>query len=297
MKIFSKKREFYPILKTQFKETNVSDDFDFYHSTLKSSLFQFIGNFVIIFLGLNAFFGFLYFLQLDSIKGVEAHTFLNCFFFSVQTMGTIGYGAYTPNTLYAHFLATIEVMIGLVGIGTFAAITFARISLPSGRLKFSDQCVVNEDQGDPKLMFRVVHLRNNMIMKAKITLQLLLPVTNQYQQIEMILHDLDLENDYFHVMTGSWVVTHRINTSSPLYNKTQENLIAAKCCLIATITGVDGTISQGVNYVQSFLPKDILWGKRFKSIIRHDEKNNEYIIDLNLVNTIEDAFVTTPIGR
>lgn len=288
------KTKYSQVLRTNFKEKYLSEGFDFYHGTLKSSLVTFIGNFVGIFLGLNAIFGFLYYLQPNSIAGVAEHNFLDCFFFSVQTMGTIGYGAYTPQTIYAHILVTIEVMIGLVGIGTFAALTFARISLPSGRLKFSEQCVINVDDGEPKLMFRVVHLRNNMIMNAKISLQLLMPTTNAYGQVEINLVDLPLENDFYHVMTASWIVKHPLTSISPIYNKTQADLAAEKCCLIATITGIDGTISQNVNHVYSYLPEDILWDMRFKSVIQFDEQQGEHVIDLNMVNHLEESFTKKP---
>jgi inward rectifier potassium channel len=288
------KTKYSQVLRTNFKEKYRSEGFDFYHGTLKSSLVTFIGNFVGIFLGLNAIFGFLYYLQPYSIAGVAEHNFLDCFFFSVQTMGTIGYGAYTPQTIYAHILVTIEVMIGLVGIGTFAALTFARISLPSGRLKFSEQCVINVDDGEPKLMFRVVHLRNNMIMNAKISLQLLMPTTNAYGQVEINLVDLPLENDFYHVMTASWIVKHPLTSISPIYNKTQADLAAEKCCLIATITGIDGTISQNVNHVYSYLPEDILWDMRFKSVIQFDEQQGEHVIDLNMVNHLEESFTKKP---
>jgi inward rectifier potassium channel len=286
------KNKFSQVLRTNFKEKYRSEGFDFYHATLKISLTKFIGTFVLIFLSLNAIFGFLYYLQPNSIAGVPSHNFLDCFFFSVQTMGTIGYGAYTPQTIYAHTLATIEVMIGLVGIGTFAALTFARISLPSGRLKFSEQCVINQDDGEAKLMFRVVHLRNNMIMNAKISLQLLMPTTNSFGQVEINLVDLPLENNYYHVMTATWVVKHAITTTSPIFNKTQADLVAEKCCLIATITGIDGTISQNVNHVYSYLPEDILWNQRFQSVIQYDAEQGEHVIDLNKVNHLEESFTT-----
>jgi inward rectifier potassium channel len=289
------KNKFSRVLRTNFLEKYRSEGFDFYHSTLKSSLFTFIGNFVIIFLGLNAIFGVLYYLQPNSIAGVPEHNFLDCFFFSVQTMGTIGYGAYTPQTIYAHILATIEVMIGLVGIGTFAALTFARISLPSGRLKFSEQCVINLDDGEPKLMFRVVHLRSNMIMNAKISLQVLMPTTNAHGQIEINLVDLPLEKDFYHVMTASWIVKHKITKDSPIFGKTQEDLITENACLIATITGIDGTVSQNVNHVYSYLPQDILWDRRFKSVIQLVEQRGAHVIDLNMVNHLEESFTKQPV--
>jgi inward rectifier potassium channel len=262
---------------------------DFYHDTLRVSHSKFIGIFVVSFLSLNAIFGSLYYFIPGTITGPVEPNFIDCFSFSVQTMGTVGYGTFYPKSLLAHILVTIEVMIGLVGIGTFAALAFARISLPNSKLIFSDKLVINEDDGEPMLMCRVAHLRNNMVVNAQISLQLLRPVTNAGGQTEMVLDSLNLQNHSYHVLTGAWIIKHPLRYDSPLFGKSSADLHAKKSSIIATITGIDGTTSEAINHVHAYSPDDIIWNQRFKSIIYKDPQSDDQIIDLTLINEMESA--------
>ena len=271
------------------KEAYTKDGGDFYHETLKVSHGKFIGIFVTIFLSLNAFFGSLYYFIPGMISGPGVPNFVDCFSFSVQTMGTVGYGTYYPKSILAHALVTIEVMIGLLGIGTFAAIAFARISLPISKLIFSDKLLINQDDGEPHLMCRVAHLRNNMVVNAQISLQLIHPSINRGGQIEMIMETLPLIKNNYHVMTGAWVVKHPLTKDSPMCGKTTSILNQENCSIIATITGIDGTTSEAINHVHAYSPDDIIWNQRFKSIIYKDPNSDGQIVDLTMINEIEST--------
>ncbi len=277
------------ILIDGIKEAYGKEGGDFYHDTLQVSHSKFIGIFVVGFLTLNAIFGALYFFIPGTISGPTTPNFIDCFSFSVQTMGTVGYGTFYPKSIIAHILVTIEVMIGLVGIGTFAALAFARISLPNSKLIFSKKLVINEDDGEPMLMCRVAHLRNNMVVNAKISLQLIRPVTNSGGHTEMFLDQLHLQHDSYHVMTGAWIIKHAITPSSPLFGKSSENLKKEKSSIIATITGIDGTTSEAINHVHAYTPDDIIWNQRFKSIVYKDPLSDDHIVDLTLINEMESS--------
>jgi inward rectifier potassium channel len=264
---------------------------DFYHQTLKVSHSKFIGIFVTLFLSLNAFFGCLYYFIPGTIAGPTEPSFIDCFSFSVQTMGTVGYGTFFPQSIFAHVLVTLEVMMGLVGIGTFAALAFARISLPDSKLIFSKKLLINEDEGEPHLNCRVAHLRNNMVVNAQISLQLIHPILNKGDQVEMVMDQLTLEKNNFHVMTGAFSVKHRLNSESPLFGKSSAELNHENCHIVATITGIDGTTSEAINHVHSYSPDDIIWNQRFKSIIYKDPDSKDHIVDLTLINEMESSKV------
>jgi inward rectifier potassium channel len=283
------KKRMSQILGTGIKEAFSNQGNDFYHETLKVSHQRFVGIFVTVFLSLNAFFGAIYYLVPGTITGTHAPNYLDCFSFSVQTMGTVGYGTFYPTSVLAHVLVTIEVMIGLVGIGTFAALAFARISLPSSKLIVSNKMVINNDEGEPTLMFRVAHLRQNMIVDAHISLQLLSPVKNWTGQIEMMMVPLELTKEYYHVLTGGWLIKHHITEDSPIFGKSSLDLHQQRSSLVATITGTDGTTSEAVNHVYSYSPDDIIWHQRFKSIIQVDPVSGDHIVDLTRINEMESS--------
>jgi len=58
---------------------------------------------------LNLLFATLYAVDPNSIAGTTGgRWFYDCFFFSVQTLATVGYGHMYPQTLYGHVISMIE---------------------------------------------------------------------------------------------------------------------------------------------------------------------------------------------
>jgi inward rectifier potassium channel len=285
----ARKKRISQILQTGIKEVFQKNGGDFYHETLKVSHPMFLGIFITVFLSLNTFFGLIYYIVPNTITGPRVPNFIDCFSFSVQTMGTVGYGTFYPTSLLAHVLVTIEVMIGLVGIGTFAALAFARISLPNSKLTVSNKLLINEDDGEPTLLFRVAHLRQNFLVDVHISLQILYAVKNWTGQIEMVLEPLQLEHDFYHVLTGVWLIKHHINEESQLFGKSSSELKKQHSSLIATITGTDGTTSESVSFVHSYSPDDIIWNQRFKSIAHENQQTGELTIDHTLINEMESS--------
>ncbi|MGH6969022.1 MAG: ion channel, partial [Stellaceae bacterium] len=120
----------------------------------------------------NVVFALLYLLQGGSVANAKPHSFADAFFFSVQTMATIGYGDMHPATLYANILVTIEVLLGLTGFALATGLIFARFSRPTARVIFSDVAVISRYDGVPTLMFRAANQRRNRILEASVNLML-----------------------------------------------------------------------------------------------------------------------------
>src|SRR5205085_3523786 len=109
-----------------------------------------------IYLGLNLLFAALYSFQQNSIAGSTGeHWFFDCFFFSVQTLATVGYGHMYPQTLYAHIVSTIEIMTGIFLLAVMTGLIFVRFSRPAARVVFSRSMVIGPLNGKPTLMVRV----------------------------------------------------------------------------------------------------------------------------------------------
>ena len=185
--------------------SSISSTFnDFYHLVVRMTWPRFLVSFVIVFLVANLIFGFLYYLQEDSVAGLKETGFLEYFFFSVQTLATIGYGAMYPQTLYGHILVTIEAMIGLLGLGMFAALAFARLSLPRSRVVFSQPVVINAFEGVPALMFRVANERNNRIIGAEVELSLFIQQTTKEGLSMRRVYDLGLMRHHTPMLALTW---------------------------------------------------------------------------------------------
>ena len=222
---------------------------DFYHVVVRTTWPKFLASFAIVFLAINLFFGSLFYLQSDSIAGLKNIGFLDYFFFSVQTLATIGYGSLYPQTLYGHILVTLEAMVGLLGVGMFAALAFARISLPRSRVVFSKVAVVSDFEGCPALMFRMANERNNWIIGAEVELSLFIKETTKEGHQLRRIYDLELVRNHSPMLSLTWLVIHHINAKSPLSKFPQEHLANADFFLVATVKGLDETLS-----LKQFIP-------------------------------------------
>lgn len=268
-------------------EVSTNGRMDIYHSIVSMSWWGYLAVFAAVFLFVNAVFGFLYSIDKSSIGGLTSHAFSEYFFFSVQTLATIGYGTKFPQTLYADVLVTVEAMIGLLGLGLFAAIAFARLSIPCSRIIFSNVAVVTTYEGQPTLMFRVANERNNRIIGAEVELSLLMRETTAEGLSIRRIYELDLIRSYTPMLSMTWLVFHPIREGSPLFGMSADSIKHADFGLIAIIKGLDETISQTVHANHTYVSTDIKWHHTFKDMFREDATTNQESIDLTRIHDVQ----------
>jgi inward rectifier potassium channel len=260
---------------------------DLYHSVVAMSWWGYLAVFAAVFLVVNAAFGFLYYIDDSSIGGLTSTAYSEYFFFSVQTLATIGYGAKFPQTLYADVLVTVEAMIGLLGLGLFAAIAFARLSIPRSRIIFSKVAVVSAYEGQSTLMFRVANERNNRIIGAEVELSLLMREKTAEGFSIRRIYDLDLIRSHTPMLSLTWLVFHPILENSPLFGMSAESIDKVDFALIATIKGLDETISQTVHANHTYTSADIKWHHKFKDMFTEDPTTGQASIDLTRIHDIQ----------
>ena len=142
---------------------------DFYHYVLGRGWFALTSIVFGAFLGSNLIFSIAYLLVPGSIARARPGSFSDAFFFSVQTIATIGYGEMAPANVYAHILVTIEAFVGVVGFALVAGITFAKFSRPTAKVLFGSRAVIANRDGVPHLMFRLANWRHNEIVQAQLS--------------------------------------------------------------------------------------------------------------------------------
>ncbi|BAY73886.1 K+ channel inward rectifier domain-containing protein [Nostoc linckia NIES-25] len=226
---------------------------------------------------INAVFAVAYFLGGDCIANARPGSFLDLFFFSVQTLASIGYGAMYPKTTYANIIVTIEAMIGLVGIAVMTGLAFARFSRPTARVLFSRVAVITPYDAKPTLMFRSANQRRNMILEAQMRVYLMRDeVTAEGQHMRRI-YDLKLLRNQTPSFSLSWSVVHVIDEFSPLYGMTAESLMQTNSMLMISLSGIDETVAQVVHARHSYGAKEILWNNRFVDIFHETSDGHRYI--------------------
>lgn len=241
---------------------------DLYHNFLKISWPKFIGLMGLIYLLINAIFALAYLLGGEgAIANVRPGSFADTFFFSVQTMASIGYGAMYPQSLYAHSLVALESFVGLLFIAMLTGMSFARFSMPTARILFSHYAVIAPHNGIPTLMFRTANKRHNRILEAQMWVTLVRDEFTAEGEFFRRFYDLTLTRAHTPLFGLSWTAMHPIEPTSPFYGETYDSLSRANAEIIVILTGIDETLSQTIHARHSFVTEEILWNYRFRDIL------------------------------
>jgi len=250
---------------------------DFYHATLTANWFEFFLGLGFIFFTINLLFALLYLADPHGIANARPGSLGDAFFFSVQTFGSIGYGAMTPHSTYANVLVTAESFVSIVNIAVATGLVFARISRPTARVLFSDVAVVTTFDGIPTLMFRAANQRGNQILNASITVTFAYQATTKEGIVMRRFEDLKLVRARTSLFALSWTVMHRIDDTSPLYATTRDALVEKEVELVAMLSGTDDTLAETIYARHSYKPEHIRWNHRLADVLSIDERGRRIV--------------------
>ncbi len=236
---------------------------DLYHLLLRISWPGFLSIVVIAYLITNTCFAIAYLAGGDDIANAQPGSFLDAFFFSVQTMASIGYGAMYPKTLYSNFLVAIEALVGLIELAMTTGLIFARFSIPTARVMFSRVVVIAPFDGVLTLMFRAANQRHNQILEAQFRVSLVRDEVTLEGKSMRRIYDLPLVRNQTPIFGQTLMVMHPIDEHSPLYNATQSTLLASDVAIVVILTGIDDTVSQTIHARHIYSAQDILCNMAF----------------------------------
>ncbi|MFO0611760.1 MAG: ion channel [Polyangiaceae bacterium] len=261
---------------------------DLYHRVLDMRWLWYFAIISGLFLTVNAIFALLYLAQPGCSANADG-SFRDAFFFSVQTLATIGYGNLGPNTLYAHLLVTGEALTQLLGFALITGATYAKFARPRARVLWSKKAVVGMRDGVRYMMFRVANERHNQVVEAQLRVVLLRDSLSKEGESMRVPTELKLVRDRTMAFRLSWTAMHRIDESSPLYGDgVEEMLERTNAAINLSITGFDETIAQTVNARYAYYPQDIEWGRRFKDVISVEPDGSRVIDYRNFHDTIAE---------
>ena len=244
---------------------------DLYHVFMTVSwprLFLSFGGF---FFAFNLLFAALYSLQANGIAHLNPPGFWGRFFFSVETLATVGYGDMHPQTIFAHIVASFEIFTGMMSLALIAGMMFARFSRPTARILFARHAVIRPLDAQPTLMLRAANERHNVIMEAQAHLRLVREERSVEGYRIRRIHDLPLRRSEQTAFLSGWTLMHTMTPDSPLAGATSETLRTDNAFLILTLSGVDETTGQTLMARQEYLPEDLRWQHTFADILSRGE--------------------------
>jgi Inward rectifier potassium channel. len=268
-----------------------------YHYLLTISWGRFLAYVAVSYLGLNALFAAGYLLCGESaLSGGVTHSLADrldrAFFFSVDSMATIGYGNVAPETLAANLLVTAESLLGLLGFALVAGIMFARFARPVVDVWFSRNAIIAPYRDRTAFMFRIVNQRSNEIVDLEARVLLSRRKKDGAHVAEREFLPMRLERERVVFFPLSWTIVHPIDESSPLWGMGPDAMLETESEFLILLNGFDETFSQTVHTRSSYKPQEVVWGAKFSSMFNPAREDGVVSIDIRKL----DEFVAAPLA-
>jgi inward rectifier potassium channel len=254
--------------RTEFLKINaaVSGWRDSYHWVLSLSWPRFalflLGSYIII----NLLFAVLYVARAGCIADLEPGSYPQAFFFSVETLATVGYGHNYPATVYGHIVVTIEIFLGMIWLAVITGLIFVRFARPTARIVFSNCLLIGNFDGRLSMMFRVANLRHTSMAEAEF--RLLYSRDERVAEGEEIrrFYELKVYPDRMISFPAALIIRHTIDEQSPLYGATSESLEKEDAFFVASTLSLELVMAASVQSAQDYAVEDIRFGERFVDV-------------------------------
>ena len=238
----------------------------------------------------NFLFAFLYVLAgvenlagaADPALGIDM---AEAFFFSVQTLTTVGYGAIHPLGLSANVIASLNALVGLMSFALMTGLFFARFAKPKAQVLFSSNALIAPYQDGWSFQFRIANKRSNQVINLRARMIMSWVEEKGGARIRRY-GQMNLERDQVSFFPLNWTVVHAINEDSPLNNRTQKDLERMNAEFLVLIEGYDETYAQTVHANRSYSWRELQWHKRFKTMY-HSSEGGRVMLDLSEIDEVE----------
>ena len=262
-----------------------------YHFLLTISWPKFLSLVGLAYVTTNAIFAALYVMAgAHALTGFENERiqlrYVEAFFFSVQTLATIGFGNIAPANNAANILVTIESLIGLLGFAIAAGIVFARFSRPLAQIVFSRSAIIAPYRDMTAFMFRIVNQKRNEIVELRATVMMARRKKDGTSSDREFL-PLKLERDRVVFFPLTWTVVHPIDDSSPLWGWREQDLRTSDVEFLVLLNGFDETFSQNVHTRSSYTAGEVVWGAKFRNVFNDPDPSGSISIDIRKIHEIE----------
>lgn len=241
---------------------------NFYHWLLGTSWTSFLLLVVFVYLGTNLLFAFGYLACGEgAITNAEPGSLLDAFFFSVQTMATIGYGRMTPVGSWPNAIVTFEAFFGIVYSALTTGLAFARFTRPTAGIRFSEVAVVGSHDGVKTLKFRVANDRSSHIVEAQLRLWLIAEsMTSEGERYRRSV-ELQLHRSESPVFSLTWTAMHSVDENSALKEYLGNPDIEQQWHLLITFTGYHESLANQVYARHVYLPRNVQENATFVDIV------------------------------
>ncbi len=241
------------------------------HEAYNSLIYMSWGKFWVIILSVyftvNSIFAIIYLnLGIQNLKGSEAKNtfeqFFDGFFFSAQTISTVGYGHLSPSGMATSSVAAFESLLGLLAFAMATGLLYGRFSRPNSRMTYSPNLLISPYKNGKALMLRLANYRSNQLVDLEIQVYLAFNVVENNTKTRNFLQ-LNLERDKVAILATSWTVVHAINEESPILNLSKKELLDSDAEFLVLLKSFDDAFAQTVHSRTSYKADEIIYNAKF----------------------------------
>ena len=259
---------------------------DPYHIAVSLYWWQFALAVVAVEVVFNLIFGLLYLMQPGSILNLTPGPVSGAFFFSIETLATVGYGVMSPHTLYGHIVASVEILTGIGFTAIVTGLIFFRFARARARLWYANQAVVSLHNGQRTLMIRVANPHSTVLTGATATLTALLRETTAEGRVFRSATELPLLRSRLPIFQLTWTVMHPMDANSPLAGYDAARIASDQVRLFLSVGARDVTLEAGVSGTKDYGPDDIVFGARYADAVSIDAAGNT-LADITRLSDLE----------
>ena len=263
-----------------------------YHFLLRLPRWKFLLT-VFLFYGLmNTLFAGVYvIIGVENLQGVLVdndmlNNFQQAFFFSSQTLTTVGYGHISPVGLAANIVASLESFIGILSFALVTGLLYGRFTRPRAYLMFSDNVLVAPYRVMNSLMVRTATYKDSHLTDVEAQITVMIYLTEAGVRTRRFFN-LPLEIKKINSLALSWTLVHAINEESPLYLMNYNDFVESEIEIMYHLKAFDDHFSNIVQQRTSYVASDIVYGARFLPMFHKSEDNTTTIVELDKINEHE----------
>lgn len=263
-----------------------------YHSLLRMKPGHFLLGIFLFYTSINLFFAIIYFLAgVEHLVGTDGAStvfdkFMEAFFFSSQTLTTVGYGRVSPTGLMTNTIASVESLVGILSFALVTGLIYGRFSRPRAYLLFSRNILVAPYKEGKALMLRMATYKNNHLTDVEANITLAIHEEENGKEVTRF-YPLKLEIARINSLALSWTVVHHINEESPLHNYKKEDVAASKMEVIVSIKAFDDHFSNIVQQRTSYTYQQVIYGAKFLPMFERAKDGAYTLLELNKINAHE----------
>ena len=231
----------------------------------------------------------------DNLRGLEEVTdgtnfgrFWGAFFFSAQTLTTVGYGHISPSGYLTSLISAFESMIGLLAFALVTGLLYGRFSRPVSQIRFSKLAVFAPYLDVNAWMFRIINARSNQLIDVVVEVSLSRLETKADGTVYRRYHNLNLERNKVAFFATNWTIVHPITAESPLHGCTPEDLEKTDAEFLILMRATDDTLSQAVHARYSYRYDEVLWGRKYRPMF-DGSQHSMTVIDLDKLDETQAA--------